>query len=69
MFSNNLNYRRHIFNQLYIFNNNKSVHSRCRAINRIGPHNQEVISIIFGLLLGDGFTMNRSGEGVRITIK
>jgi hypothetical protein len=47
MFSNNLNYRRHIFNPLDIFNNNKSFHSRCRAINRVGPHNQDVISVIF----------------------
>jgi LAGLIDADG DNA endonuclease family/Cytochrome C oxidase subunit II, transmembrane domain len=44
-------------------------HSRCRAINRIGPHNIDVISVIFGLLLGDGYASNRSGEGVRISIK
>lgn len=43
--------------------------TRCRAINRIGPHNIDIISTIFGLLLGDGYASNRSGEGVRISIK
>ena len=44
-------------------------HSQVRAKNRIGPHNNDVISVIFGLLLGDGYAINRSGEGVRISIK
>jgi LAGLIDADG DNA endonuclease family len=44
-------------------------HTRCRAINRIGPHNTDIISTIFGLLLGDGSAINRTGEGVRISIK
>jgi len=44
-------------------------HTRCRAINRIGPHNIDIISIIYGLLLGDGYASNRTGEGVRIAIK
>ena len=44
-------------------------HTQCRAIKRIGPHNFDVISVIFGLLLGDGYAINRSGEGVRICIK
>ena len=48
---------------------NKSFHTQCRAIKRIGPHNIDVISVIFGLLLGDGNANNRSGEGVRISIK
>jgi LAGLIDADG DNA endonuclease family len=47
----------------------KFFHTRCRAINRIGPHNIDIISIIFGLLLGAGYAMNSSGEGVRISIK
>ena len=29
----------------------------------------DVISVIFGLLLGDGYASNRSGEGVRFCIK
>jgi len=44
-------------------------HTSCRAINRIGPHNTDIISTIFGLLLGDGYAINRTGEGVRISIK
>jgi hypothetical protein len=31
--------------------NNKKL----RGIYRIGPHNQEIYSIIFGSLLGDGY--------------
>jgi hypothetical protein len=38
-------------------------------MNRIGPHNIDVISVLVGLLLGDGYASNRSGEGVRFSIK
>jgi hypothetical protein len=44
-------------------------HTHCRAINRIGPHNIDVISVMVGLTLGDGYLNNRTGEGVRIAIK
>ncbi|KAF9818418.1 hypothetical protein IEO21_02767 [Rhodonia placenta] len=37
-----------------------------RAINRIGPHNQDVLSIIIGSVLGDAYLNRRSGEGVRV---
>lgn len=47
----------------------KFFHTRCRAINRIGPHNIDIIYIIYGLLLGAGHASNISGEGVRISIK
>ena len=40
--------------------------SNIRAINRIGPHNEDVYSVIIGSLLGDGYANKRSGEGVRI---
>lgn len=46
-----------------------SFHTRCRAINRIGPHNKDIIPVIFGLLLGDGYLNRRSGEGVRLCIR
>lgn len=40
---------------------------RMRADSRIGPHNKNVISIIFGSLLGDGYAEYRSkGNGTRI---
>ena len=35
-------------------------------MNRIGPHNEDVISVVVGSLLGDSYANNRSGEGVRI---
>jgi hypothetical protein len=35
--------------------------NRIRAINRIDPHNEEVLSVIVGSLLGDRFANNRSG--------
>jgi hypothetical protein len=47
----------------------RKFHIQCRAIKRIGPHNLDVVSTIYGILLGDGYANNRSGEGVRIAIK
>jgi len=45
---------------------NKAV--RIRATSRIGPHNRDVISILFGSLLGDGHAEKRlAGSGTRIT--
>lgn len=44
-------------------------HTIVRAKNRIGPHNEEIISVLIGLLLGGGYANNRTGEGVRIAIK
>ena len=50
-----------------IKNQRKYYHiSNIRAVNRIGPHNEEVLSVIIGSLLGDGYAQNRTGEGVRI---
>ena len=43
----------------------RSFHTSCRAINRVGPHNEDVIAVLIGLLLGDGYAANRSGEGVK----
>ena len=42
--------------------------SRMRANKRIGPHNEEIISILVGSLLGDGHGEKRSG-GVRIVME
>jgi heme/copper-type cytochrome/quinol oxidase subunit 2 len=41
-------------------------HTNARAINRIGPHNQDVISVLIGLLLGDGHMNRITGEGVKL---
>jgi len=47
-------------------NKTKSL-KRMRAESRIGPHNKNVISIIFGSLLGDGYAEYRNkGNGTRI---
>jgi ubiquinol-cytochrome c reductase cytochrome b subunit len=40
--------------------------SNIRAVNRIGPHNEDIISVIIGSLLGDASANKRSGEGVRM---
>lgn len=41
--------------------------SRLKGIYRIGPHNIDVISVIFGSLLGDGHAEKRlKGVGTRI---
>lgn len=44
-------------------------HTRVRAINRIGPHNLDVISVIVGSLLGDCYGSKRSVEGTRLVYK
>ena len=44
-------------------------HSRRRSINRIGPHNIDVISVIFGLLLGDGYAERLPSGGVRFRFR
>jgi hypothetical protein len=41
---------------------------RIRADKRIGPHNIDILSILFGSLLGDGHAERRiKGNGTRIT--
>lgn len=47
----------------------RSFKDRVRSINRIGPHNCDVVSVITGLMLGDGYAHLRTGEGVRICIR
>lgn len=51
-----------------LFRQDSSVKSvRLKAIYRIGPHPLDVLSIIFGSLLGDGHAEKRlSGNGTRI---
>jgi LAGLIDADG DNA endonuclease family len=48
----------------FIFNK-RYFHTRVRSNCRIGPHNTDVISVIFGSLLGDGNGDNRNNTGVR----
>lgn len=54
-------------NKVPIITGIKSKVSRLKGIYRIGPHNKEVLSIIFGTLLGDGHAEKRlNGVGTRI---
>jgi ubiquinol-cytochrome c reductase cytochrome b subunit len=42
--------------------------SRLKGIYRIGPHNKDILSLIFGSLLGDAHAEKRLvGSGTRIT--
>lgn len=51
-----------------IWCNTKSKVNRLKGIYRIGPHNKDVISIIFGSLLGDAHGEKRlSGVGTRVS--
>jgi hypothetical protein len=53
------------------YNKNKELKKnliRIRANKRIGPHNKDVLCILFGSLLGDAHAERRSqGNGTRIT--
>jgi hypothetical protein len=40
-----------------------------KAKNRIGPHDKDILSLIIGLLLGDGHCNKRIIEGCRICIR
>jgi hypothetical protein len=40
-----------------------------RAIKRIGPHHEDIISVLVGSLLGDGHGERLSNGGVRFTFK
>lgn len=55
-------------NSLILLKNQRKYYhiSNIRAINRIGPHNEEILSVIIGSILGDAYANKRSGEGVRI---
>ncbi len=47
----------------------RTFHTKVRAFNRIGPHNQDIISVIVGSLLGDGYASARTIEGTRFSFK
>ena len=59
---------------LVIKNNNKfifkrSFHTKVKASNRIGPHNEDVLSVLIGSLLGDCYANKRSAEGTRFSYR
>jgi ubiquinol-cytochrome c reductase cytochrome b subunit len=56
-----------LFSLLLINSSVKLKVNRLKGIHRIGPHNKDIISIIFGSLLGDGYAEKRlNGVGTRI---
>jgi hypothetical protein len=70
-YSNQLNIRDslNLLNRLGLIQNQRKYYhiSNIRAVKRIGPHNEEVLSVIIGSLLGAGGSANnRTGEGVRL---
>lgn len=48
------------------YNHYRTFHTRVKAASRIGPHNQDVISVVVGSLLGDCYANKRSVEGTRL---
>jgi len=46
-------------------NNIRSFHTKVKASKRIGPHNEDVLSVLVGSLLGDCYGNRRSVEGTR----
>lgn len=50
-------------------NLNNGFHTKVRASSRIGPHNQDVLSVIVGSLLGDAYANARTIEGTRLAYR
>jgi hypothetical protein len=48
-----------------IFNIIRSFHTKVKASKRIGPHNEDIVSVLVGSLLGDSYGNRRSVEGTR----
>lgn len=55
--------------KLISLNFNRGFHTKVRASNRIGPHNQDVLSVIVGSLLGDAYASARTIEGTRLSYR
>lgn len=56
-------------NNLLIFSNTLPfIKPKTRAIKRIGPHNEDIISVIMGSILGDSYA-EKHGEGTRFTFQ
>ena len=66
-------YRKHNFTTFFTkpvcFNFKKTFHTKVKPSNRIGPHNEEVISVLIGSLLGDSYASARTIEGTRFSYK
>jgi len=56
-----------ISNNKFVFK--RSFHTKVKASNRIGPHNEDVLSVLVGSLLGDCYANKRSVEGTRFSYR
>jgi LAGLIDADG DNA endonuclease family len=41
----------------FLYSNSRQFHTKTRTSNRIGPHSLDVISVLVGCLLGDGYAV------------
>ena len=55
--------------KLISLNFQRAFHTKIRASSRIGPHNQDVLSVVVGSLLGDAYANARTIEGTRISYR
>jgi len=47
----------------------REFHTHVKANKRIGPHNEDVVSVIIGSLLGNSITNSKPIEGTRIVLR
>ena len=62
-------YTRNNFSCFYGISSKKTFHTKVKASKRIGPHNQEVVSVLIGSLLGDCYATAKTIEGTRFSYK
>jgi hypothetical protein len=55
--------------KLTILQFKRTFHTKIRASSRIGPHDQDVLSVVIGSLLGDAYANSRTVEGTRISYR
>lgn len=64
--------RRSLYSNPYISTNlifKRTFHTKMRASSRIGPHNEDILSVVIGSLLGDAYGNARTVEGTRISYR
>ena len=54
-----------IKNNKFILNTTRFFHTKVKASKRIGPYNEDVLSLLIGSILGDAYGNRKSGEGTR----
>lgn len=60
----------HMNKRWFVINSNRiSFYTVVKTINRIGPHDKDVISVIIGSLLGDSYGCKRYIDGTRICFR